>query len=167
MTSRLQTLSVSQEQKVPDSELTDLKETIEILKTKNTEAQDIIHVALSNPDIPPKELQMKRQNSSESISSLNSITSHSSVGSLKEQEAKKKKKSWLRSSFNKAFSKKGSKLSASYADIEEIATPDSSAPSSPKITIHHGDRDGDRDGDGDGDNPPSMMRSSVSASSSG
>ncbi|XP_013989289.2 neuron navigator 1 isoform X3 [Salmo salar] len=165
MTSRLQTLSVSQEQKVPDSELTDLKETIEILKTKNTEAQDIIHVALSNPDIPPKELQMKRQNSSESISSLNSITSHSSVGSLKEQEAKKKKKSWLRSSFNKAFSKKGSKLSASYADIEEIATPDSSAPSSPKITIHHGDRDGDKDGDGD--NPPSVMRSSVSASSSG
>uniref|UniRef100_A0A674AIZ2 Neuron navigator 1 n=1 Tax=Salmo trutta TaxID=8032 RepID=A0A674AIZ2_SALTR len=160
MTSRLQSLSVSQEQK--DSELTDLKETIEILKTKNTEAQDIIHVALSNPDIPPKELQMKRQNSSESISSLNSITSHSSMGSLKEQEAKKKKKSWvrLRSSFNKAFSKKGSKLSASYADIEEIATPDSSAPSSPKIPIHHVDRDGE--GDGNGDNPPSMMRSSVS-----
>ncbi|XP_064825216.1 neuron navigator 1 isoform X7 [Oncorhynchus masou masou] len=163
MTSRLQSLSVSQEQK--DSELTDLKETIEILKTKNTEAQDIIHVALSNPDIPPKELQMKRQNSSESISSLNSITSHSSMGSLKEQEAKKKKKSWLRSSFNKAFSKKGSKLSASYADIEEIATPDSSAPSSPKIPIHHVDRDGDGEGDGNGD--ISMMRSSVSASSSG
>ncbi|CDR01666.1 unnamed protein product [Oncorhynchus mykiss] len=96
MTSRLQTLSVSQEQKVPDSELTDLKETIEILKTKNTEAQDIIHVALSNPEIPPEELQMKRQNSSESISSLNSITSHSSLSSLKEQEAKKKKKSWVR-----------------------------------------------------------------------
>ncbi|XP_055723989.1 neuron navigator 1-like isoform X2 [Salvelinus fontinalis] len=163
MTSRLQSLSVSQEQK--DSELTDLKETIEILKTKNTEAQDIIHVALSNPDITPKELQMKRQNSSESISSLNSITSHSSMGSLKEQEAKKKKKSWLRSSFNKAFSKKGSKLSASYADIEEIATPDSSAPSSPKIPIHHVDRDVEEDGNGD--NPPSMMRSSVSTSSSG
>ncbi|XP_064882691.1 neuron navigator 1 isoform X10 [Oncorhynchus nerka] len=171
MTSRLQSLSVSQEQKVPDSELTDLKETIEILKTKNTEAQDVIHVALSNPDIPPKELQMKRQNSSESISSLNSITSHSSMGSLKEQEAKKKKKSWLRSSFNKAFSKKGSKLSASYADIEEIATPDSSAPSSPKIPIHHVDRDGDGDGDGEGDGDGngdiSMMRSSISASSSG
>lgn len=40
---------------------------------------------------------MDRQNSSESISSLNSITSHSSAGSLKEQEAKKKKKkSWVR-----------------------------------------------------------------------
>uniref|UniRef100_A0A8C7SJD0 Neuron navigator 1 n=1 Tax=Oncorhynchus mykiss TaxID=8022 RepID=A0A8C7SJD0_ONCMY len=60
------------------------------------------------------------------------------------------------SSFNKAFSKKGSKLSASYADIEEIATPDSSAPSSPKIPIHHVDRDGDGEGDGNGD--ISMMR---------
>uniref|UniRef100_A0A8C8J285 Neuron navigator 1 n=1 Tax=Oncorhynchus tshawytscha TaxID=74940 RepID=A0A8C8J285_ONCTS len=67
------------------------------------------------------------------------------------------------SSFNKAFSKKGSKLSASYADIEEIATPDSSAPSSPKIPIHHVDRDGDGEGDGDGNGDISMMRSSVSA----
>uniref|UniRef100_A0A8C8JAL9 Neuron navigator 1 n=1 Tax=Oncorhynchus tshawytscha TaxID=74940 RepID=A0A8C8JAL9_ONCTS len=62
------------------------------------------------------------------------------------------------SSFNKAFSKKGSKLSASYADIEEIATPDSSAPSSPKIPIHHVDRDGDGEGDGDGNGDISMMR---------
>uniref|UniRef100_A0AAY4EGX7 Neuron navigator 1 n=1 Tax=Denticeps clupeoides TaxID=299321 RepID=A0AAY4EGX7_9TELE len=134
MTSRLQSLSVSSDQK--DTELLDLRETIDILKTKNTEAQAIIQGALNNPETTPKELQINRQNSSESISSLNSITSHSSVGSLKEQDAKKKKKkSWLRSSFNKAFSKKGSKLSASYADIEEIATPDSSVPSSPKL--HH------------------------------
>lgn len=40
----------------------------------------------------------------------------------------------LRSSFNKAFSiKKGPKSASSYSDIEEIATPDSSAPSSPKL----------------------------------
>ncbi|TKS70736.1 Neuron navigator 1 [Collichthys lucidus] len=142
MTARLQTLSTSSEQK--DSELTDLKDTIEILKVKNTEAQEIIHGALSNPDITPKELLINRQNSSESISSLTSTTSHSSMGSLKEQEAKKKKKkSWLRSSFNKAFSKKGSKPSGPYADIEEIATPESSAPSSPKV--HH-----------DVGNPPSL-----------
>ncbi|XP_056246816.1 neuron navigator 1 isoform X3 [Seriola aureovittata] len=152
MTARLQTLSVSSDQK--DSELTELKETIEVLKSKNTEAQEIIQGALSNPDITPKELLINRQNSSESISSLTSTTSHSSMGSLKEQEAKKKKKkSWLRSSFNKAFSKKGSK-SGPYADIEEISTPESSAPSSPKI--HH-----------DGDNPPSTMKSSTSASSAG
>ncbi|XP_075317706.1 neuron navigator 1 isoform X1 [Odontesthes bonariensis] len=133
MTARLQTLSVSSEQK--DSELTELKDTIDILKAKNTEAQEIIQDALSNPDITPKELLINRQNSSESISSLTSTTSHSSMGSFKEQEAKKKKKkSWLRSSFNKAFSKKGSK-SGPYADIEEIATPESSAPSSPKVHI--------------------------------
>ncbi|XP_045931976.1 neuron navigator 1 isoform X8 [Micropterus dolomieu] len=153
MTARLQTLSVSSEQK--DSELTDLKDTIEILKVKNTEAQEIIHVALSNPDITPKEPLINRQNSSESISSLTSTTSHSSMGSLKEQEAKKKKKkSWLRSSFNKAFSKKGSKPSGPYADIEEIATPESSAPSSPKV--HH-----------NGDNPRLSMKSLTSESSSG
>lgn len=110
-----------------DSELVDLKETIDVLKSKNTEAQSIIQVALNVPDTTPKgfclfvcllcihvfismhfrldgsqicfpsELQIDRQNSSESISSLNSITSHSSAGSLKEQEAKKKKKkSWVR-----------------------------------------------------------------------
>ncbi|XP_076003451.1 neuron navigator 1 isoform X3 [Genypterus blacodes] len=154
MTARLQNLSVSSEQK--ESELTELKDTIEILKTKNTEAQEIIHGALSNPDIAPKELQIDRQNSSESISSLTSNTSHSSMGSLKEQEAKKqkKKKSWLRSSFNKAFSKKGPKSSAPYADIEEIATPESSAPSSPKV--HH-----------DMENPPSSMKFSASELSPG
>ncbi|XP_066521963.1 neuron navigator 1 isoform X2 [Hoplias malabaricus] len=150
MTARLQSLSVSSEQK--DTELQDLRETIEVLKSKNTEAQEIIQGALNTPDTTPKELQINRQNSSESISSMNSITSHSSMGSLKEQDAKKKKKkSWLRSSFNRAFSKKGSK---SYADIEEIATPESSAPSSPKI--HH-----------DVDRPPSSLKTSTSASSSG
>lgn len=37
-----------------DSELTELKDTIEILKAKNTEAQEIIQGALSNPEITPK-----------------------------------------------------------------------------------------------------------------
>ncbi|XP_063766688.1 neuron navigator 1 isoform X3 [Eleginops maclovinus] len=153
MTARLQTLSVSSEQK--DSELTDLKDTIEVLRVKNSEAQEIIQDALNTPEISPKEMPINRQNSSESISSLASTSSHSSMGSLKEQEAKKKKKkSWLRSSFNKAFSKKGSKQSGPYADIEEISTPESSAPSSPKV--HYG-----------GDKTTLSMKSSASASSSG
>ncbi|XP_065142451.1 neuron navigator 1 isoform X6 [Paramisgurnus dabryanus] len=138
MTSRLQSLSFSAEQK--DTELIELRDTIENLQVKNIEAQAVIQGALNNPDVAPKELRMRRQNSSESISSLNSITSHSSVGSLKEDAKKKKKKNWLRSSFGKAFSiKKGSKGGTMYSDIEEIATPDSSAPNSPKLAHEDGE----------------------------
>ncbi|XP_062921637.1 neuron navigator 1-like isoform X2 [Mobula hypostoma] len=133
MTSRLQSLAMTAEQK--DSELFDLKETIDMLHKKNAEAQAVIQGALNNPDLTPKELRIKRQNSSDSISSLNSITSHSSIGSGKDADAKKKKKkSWLRSSFKQAFTlKKAPKSASSYSDIEEIATPDSSVPSSPKV----------------------------------
>ncbi|CAL9704560.1 unnamed protein product [Knipowitschia caucasica] len=154
MTARLQTLSVSSEQK--DYELTELKDTIDILKAKNTEAQEIIQGALNTPpEVAPKEMPIVRQNSSESLSSLTSTTSHSSMGSFKEQEAKKKKKKgWLRSSFNKAFSKKGSKQSGPYADIEEIATPESSAPPSPKVRP-------------DAEISAPSMKSSASVSSSG
>ncbi|KAB1258651.1 Neuron navigator 1 [Camelus dromedarius] len=164
MTSRLRHLAETAEEKVlpvptvtllsflsEDTELLDLRETIDFLKKKNSEAQAVIQGALSASEATPKELRIKRQNSSDSISSLNSITSHSSIGSGKDADAKKKKKkSWvyersltafpesaffqLRSSFNKAFSiKKGPKSASSYSDIEEIATPDSSAPSSPKL----------------------------------
>ncbi|XP_021097971.1 neuron navigator 1 isoform X9 [Heterocephalus glaber] len=136
MTSRLRHLAETAEEK--DTELLDLRETIDFLKKKNSEAQAVIQGALNASETTPKELRIKRQNSSDSISSLNSITSHSSIGSSKDTDAKKKKKkSWvyeLRSSFNKAFSiKKGPKSASSYSDIEEIATPDSSAPSSPKL----------------------------------
>ncbi|KAM9342998.1 neuron navigator 1 [Pholidichthys leucotaenia] len=156
MTARLQSLSLSHEQK--DSELVELRETIEALRARNEEAQAVIHGALNTPE-NMKDLRIRRQNSCESISSLNSLTSMSSVGSLKDQDAKKKKKkSWvfeLRSSFNKAFSiKKGSKT---YSDIEEIATPDSSAPNSPKMP-HEG-------GDG-GEGQPASFNMSASATSS-
>ncbi|XP_070694905.1 neuron navigator 1 [Pempheris klunzingeri] len=153
MTSRLQSLSVSHEQK--DSELVELRETIEALRSRNEEAQAVIHGALNNQD-NMKDLRIRRQNSCESISSINSLTSMSSVGSLKDQDAKKKKKkSWLRSSFNKAFSiKKGAKT---YSDIEEIATPDSSAPNSPKM-LHEGAEAGE--------NHPSILTTSASATSS-
>ncbi|XP_074173216.1 neuron navigator 1 isoform X4 [Rhinolophus sinicus] len=133
MTSRLRHLAETAEEK--DTELLDLRETIDFLKKKNSEAQAVIQGALNASESTSTELRIKRQNSSDSISSLHSITSHSSVGSGKDADAKKKKKkSWLRSSFNKAFSiKKGPKSASSYSDIEEIATPDSSAPSSPKL----------------------------------
>lgn len=151
MTARLQSLSLTQEQK--DTELVELRETIEALKTKNEEAQAVIQVALNNPD-NMKDLHIRRQNSCESISSLNSLTSMSSLGSLKDHDAKKKKKkSWLRSSFNKAFSiKKGTKT---YSDIEEIATPDSSAPNSPKMAHESGE----------GGENPSSLKTSASTSS--
>ncbi|XP_031422426.1 neuron navigator 1-like isoform X3 [Clupea harengus] len=154
MTTRLQSLSVTADQK--DTELQDMRYAIEGLQTKNQEAQEVIHVALNSHDGTPQELGMRRQNSCESISSLNSNTSHSSIGSLKEQEAKKKKKkSWLRSSFNKAFSiKKGSKTGSFYSDIEEIATPDSSAPNSPKL-VHEGGEDLDQ--------PPEQPQSATSS----
>ncbi|KAM8754994.1 neuron navigator 1-like isoform 5-T5 [Acanthopagrus schlegelii] len=153
MTTRLQSLSMSQEQK--DSELLELRETIDALRSRNEEAQAVIHGALNSQD-NMKEMLMRRQNSCESISSLNSLTSMSSLGSLKDQDAKKKKKkSWLRSSFNKAFSiKKGSKT---YSDIEEIATPDSSAPNSPKMP--HEGLEG-------GENQPTSLKTSTSATSS-
>ncbi|KAM4563273.1 neuron navigator 1 isoform 2-T3 [Odontesthes bonariensis] len=153
MTTRLQSLSISHEQK--DSELMELRETIESLKTRNEEAQAVIHGALNNPD-NTKDVHIQRQNSCESISSLNSLTSMSSVGSFKDQDAKKKKKkSWLRSSFNKAFSiKKGTKT---YSDIEEIATPDSSAPNSPKMAHEGGEA---------GENQTSSLKTSASDTSS-
>lgn len=40
-----------------DSELTELKDTIDILKVKNTEAQEIIQGAFSNPDTTPKGIE--------------------------------------------------------------------------------------------------------------
>ncbi|XP_073522714.1 neuron navigator 1 isoform X2 [Phyllobates terribilis] len=136
MTSRLRNLADTAHEK--DSELSELRETIDLLKSKNSEAQAVIQGALNPHDPAPRELRIRRQNSSDSISSLNSISSHCSAGSVKDCDSKKKKKkSWLRSSFNKAFSmKKGPKSANSYSDIEEMATPDSSAPTSPKQ--HHG-----------------------------
>uniref|UniRef100_A0A3B1J2R7 Neuron navigator 3 n=1 Tax=Astyanax mexicanus TaxID=7994 RepID=A0A3B1J2R7_ASTMX len=130
MTGRLQSLTMTAEQK--ESELAELRETIEALKTQNTDAQTAIQVALNGPDHLHRDLKIRRQHSSESMSSITSAASHSSLGSCKDSEdKKKKKKSWLRSSFKQAFGKKKStKLQTAHDELDEI--PDS-LPASPKL----------------------------------
>ncbi|XP_064198495.1 neuron navigator 3 isoform X3 [Anguilla rostrata] len=141
MTSRLQSLTMTAEQK--ESELAELRETIEALKAQNTDAQTAIQVALNGPDHLHRDLRLRRQHSSDSMSSLTSASSHCAGGGGLDAEAKKKKKkSWLRSSFKQAFSKKKpSKPSSSHSDIEEQT--DSSQPSSPKLP-HGATQGGDR-----------------------
>ncbi|KAM4749505.1 neuron navigator 3 isoform 2-T2 [Rhinophrynus dorsalis] len=131
MTGRLQSLTMTAEQK--ESELIELRETIEMLKAQNSAAQAAIQGALNGSDHTHKEMKIRRQHSSESVSSVNSATSHSSIGSGNDVDSKKKKKkSWLRSSFKQAFGKKKSnKPQSSHSDIEELT--DSSVPSSPKL----------------------------------
>uniref|UniRef100_A0A3P9MPI9 Neuron navigator 3 n=1 Tax=Oryzias latipes TaxID=8090 RepID=A0A3P9MPI9_ORYLA len=143
MTCRLQSLTMTAEQK--ESELAELRETIEMLKTQNTDAQTAIQVALNGPDHLHKDLHIRRQHSSESMSSINSAASHSSMGSLgkEAEDKKKKKKSWvadsipaqLRSSFKQAFSKKKTKSQSAHDEMEEMTD---SLPSSPKL--HHDNR---------------------------
>lgn len=140
MTIRLQSITMSAEQK--DSELNELRKTIEQLKKQNAAAQAAINGVINTPELSCKgngstqssDLRIRRQHSSDSVSSINSATSHSSVGSNVESDSKKKKnrKNWLRSSFKQAFGKKKSPKSASsHSDIEEMT--DSSLPSSPKL----------------------------------
>ncbi|XP_064282299.1 neuron navigator 2 isoform X11 [Passer domesticus] len=142
MTIRLQSLTMTAEQK--DSELNELRKTIELLKKQNAAAQAAINGVINTPELTckgpgatqPTDLRIRRQHSSDSVSSINSATSHSSVGSNIESDSKKKKrKNWLRSSFKQAFGKKKSPKSASsHSDIEEMT--DSSLPSSPKLPHH-------------------------------
>ncbi|XP_077178159.1 neuron navigator 2 isoform X10 [Paroedura picta] len=143
MTIRLQSLTMTAEQK--DSELNELRKTIELLKKQNAAAQAAINGVINTPELTCKgsgtaqttDLRIRRQHSSDSVSSINSATSHSSVGSNIECDSKKKKrKNWLRSSFKQAFGKKKSPKSASsHSDIEEMT--DCSLPSSPKLP-HNG-----------------------------
>nr|XP_021326326.1 neuron navigator 2 isoform X7 [Danio rerio] len=152
MTIRLQSLTTTAEQK--DTELNDLRKTIELLKKQNSATQATINGVINTPEPTltsrkvsldsingspqsQRELGIYRQPSSDSVSSMTSATSHSSIGSNLELDSKnkKKKKNWvseLRSSFKQAFGKKKSPKSASsHSDIEEMT--DSSLPSSPKL----------------------------------
>ncbi|KAJ8002823.1 hypothetical protein DPEC_G00162980 [Dallia pectoralis] len=152
MTIRLQGLTNTAEQK--DSELNELRNTVEYLKKQNTVAQATINDVINLPQLNSKrdrsasanespssqqDMRIHRQHSSDSVSSIASATSHSSAGSNLELDANNKKKSrnWLRSSFKQAFGKKKSPKSASsHSDIEETA--DCSQPSSPKLTTYNG-----------------------------
>ncbi|XP_059392723.1 neuron navigator 2 isoform X4 [Carassius carassius] len=149
MTIRLQSLTTTAEQK--DTELNDLRKNIELLQKQNSVTQATINGVINTPDPTltnrkvsldsvngspqsQRELRIHRQPSSDSVSSMTSATSHSSIGSNLELDAKnkKKKKNWLRSSFKQAFGKKKSPKSASsHSDIEEMT--DTSMPSSPKL----------------------------------
>ncbi|KAI5616165.1 neuron navigator 2 isoform X6 [Silurus asotus] len=140
MTIRLQSLTTTAEQK--DSELNEMRKTIELLKKQNIAAQAAISGVINTPVTPNKDsssgsslsaaaeaadLQIQRQPSSDSVSS---ITSHSSLEL--DANSKKKRKNWLRSSFKQAFSKKKAPKSASsHSDVEEM--DESSAPSSPRL----------------------------------
>ncbi|KAI5625333.1 neuron navigator 2 isoform X8, partial [Silurus asotus] len=139
MTFRLKSLTMTAEQK--DSELNELRKTIELLKKQNAVAQAAINGVINTPELACKpertgsvgsvsvqaEMCMRRQHSSDSVSS---ITSHSSMENT-DNCSKKKKKNWLRSSFKQAFTKKKSPKSASsHSDIEEM---NDSLPSSPKL----------------------------------
>ncbi|KFQ63797.1 Neuron navigator 2, partial [Pelecanus crispus] len=102
MTIRLQSLTMTAEQK--DSELNELRKTIELLKKQNAAAQAAINGVINTPELnckgpaaaQPTDLRIRRQHSSDSVSSINSATSHSSVGSNIESDSKKKKrKNWV------------------------------------------------------------------------
>ncbi|KAK7808403.1 hypothetical protein U0070_014265 [Myodes glareolus] len=102
MTIRLQSLTMTAEQK--DSELNELRKTIELLKKQNAAAQAAINGVINTPELSCKgnggtqaaDLRIRRQHSSDSVSSINSATSHSSVGSNIESDSKKKKrKNWV------------------------------------------------------------------------
>ncbi|XP_052708110.1 neuron navigator 2-like isoform X6 [Crassostrea angulata] len=92
----------------------------------------------------PTEGRITRQLSTDSVSSINSLSSACSTASQQsaatdgEAGRRKKKKGWLRSSFSKAFSRKKNK-SGSMSDCEldmGNSRPNFSAPNSPLLQIH-------------------------------
>ncbi|KAM6973307.1 neuron navigator 2 [Aplochiton taeniatus] len=154
MTIRLHSLTTTAEQK--DGELNTLKKTIDSLKRQNSITQAAVNTAINTPETctqdpnspvsgqaspvsPLSEACIRRQPSSDSMTSLTSQTSHSSLGStndLHSNSCKKKKKNWLRSSFKQAFGKKKSSKASSQSDLEE-SLADLSLPSSPQLSYQH------------------------------
>ncbi|XP_074521803.1 neuron navigator 2 isoform X8 [Halichoeres trimaculatus] len=165
MTIRLKSLTLTAEQK--DSELNELRKTIELLKKQNAVAQAAINGVINTPELTHKgertagsngspqqqqhqnqqpDLRIRRQHSSDSVSSITSATSHSSVGSNMDADAKNKKKNkknWASFSGEKlrsSFKQAFSKKKSpkSASSHSDIEEmTDSSLPSSPKLP-HNG-----------------------------
>ncbi|ESO84841.1 hypothetical protein LOTGIDRAFT_131500, partial [Lottia gigantea] len=145
MTARLQALTFTAEQK--DSELNELRYTIEALKRQS--GISVEEVISPNPSrrhtSPVSESGIIRQMSSDSMSSINSLSSACSAtsqhsGAATDDGKGKKKKGWLRSSFSKAFNRKKNK-NGSMSDVEpdtQSLRSNISAPNSPLLLMHAG-----------------------------
>ena len=145
MTQRLQQLTATAEKK--DSELQELRDTIERLRKQSAEAglnngspaNNGRRHTLGDSDSGTtgctgnsnhQSASMARQLSADSVTSLNSLSSACSASSHH------KKKGWLRSSFSKAFSRSRKNRHGSVSDAEdckETTGGDLSAPNSPRL----------------------------------
>ncbi|PNF13684.1 hypothetical protein B7P43_G15281 [Cryptotermes secundus] len=156
MTQRLQHLTSTAERK--DSELLELRQTIELLRKQSVEAGlTSAHIQSMSPSLARRHTininagaqggsSMLRQLSTDSVSSINSLSSACSLSSSAHapdnsttSASKKKKKGWLRSSFSKAFSRSKKNKNGSVSDVEDSRglSSDISAPSSPLLNAPH------------------------------